>query len=229
MAMSANPAVAEEIRQRYLRVDTSNVADVLDELGLVHQGLAPSFTPFPADAGKLAGWAHPILGEMRPYPLADRDPDKMKACADLFPGSVSVWAGPGEGVCFFGELIAIGMKESGSVGALVDGGIRDIAWLNRIDFPVYARYRSPVQSIGRWKVVDSGVPVTLPGATSEHVEVNPGDFILADADGAIVIPTAVVSQVLVRAEQLGESEVQIRKRLESGLSLAEALAEFGHV
>jgi regulator of RNase E activity RraA len=227
--VNTNTEVAEQIRQRYLRVDTSNVADVLDEIGLVNQGLSPAFTPFPATAGKLAGWAYPILGEMSSYPLADRDPDKMKACAELVPGSVSVWAGPGEGVCFFGELIAIGMKESGSVGALVDGGVRDVAWLERIDFPVFARYRSPVQSIGRWKVVGSGVPVTMPGATSEHVEVNPGDFILADDDGAIVIPAALASQVLARAEELGASEVQIREQLEAGLSLAEALAKFGHV
>ena len=229
MAMITDQAVAEQIRQRYLQVDSSNVADVLDEIGLVDQGLSPSFMPFPASAGKLAGWAHPILGEMGQYPMADRDPYKMKACAELLPGSVSVWAGPGDGVCFFGELIAIGMKERGCVGALVDGGVRDVAWLNRIDFPVYARYRSPVQSIGRWKVVDSGVPVTVPGATREHVEVKPGDFILADADGAIVIPAGVAPQVLTRAEELGDSEVQIREQLEAGLSLSEALAKFGHV
>ena len=58
---------AERIRQRYLAVETSNVADVLDELGLLDQGLHGSFGPFPADTGKLAGWAHTILGEMRPY------------------------------------------------------------------------------------------------------------------------------------------------------------------
>jgi 4-hydroxy-4-methyl-2-oxoglutarate aldolase len=229
MASSVDTAHAEEIRQRYLGVDASNVADVLDELGLVDQGLSPTFAPFPSGAGKLAGWAYPILGEMTPYPMTDRDPKKMKACAELFPGSVSVWAGAGEGVCFFGELIAIGMKESGSVGALVDGGVRDVTWLERIGYPVYARYRSAVQSIGRWKVTASGVPVSLPGATCAKVPVNPGDFILADQDGAIVVPAAVVTQVLTGAEELGASEVQIRKRLEAGMSLADALAEFGHV
>jgi 4-hydroxy-4-methyl-2-oxoglutarate aldolase len=224
-----DPVAAEQIRQRYLGVDTSNVADVLDELGLPDQGLASSFTPYPGNAGKLAGWAHPILGEMRPYPLDDRDPDKMTACAELYPGSVSVWAGAGEGVCFFGELIAIGMKERGCAGALVDGGVRDVAWIGQLGFPVFARYRTPVQSIGRWKVVDSGVPVTLPGATKPDVEVRPGDFILADDDGAIAIPAAVAEQVLVRAEELGGTEVQIRRELADGLTLANALAKFGHV
>lgn len=229
MTTQLESTAAEQLRQRYLKVDTSNVADVLDELGLPDQGLAPSFTPYPGDAGKLAGWAHPILGEMRAYPLGDRDPDKMNACAELYPGSVSVWAGAGEGVCFFGELIAIGMKEKGCAGALVDGGVRDVAWIGRLGFPVYARYRTPVQSIGRWKVVDSGVPVTLPGATTATVEIKPGDFILADDDGAIVIPAAFAEQVLVHAEELGSSEVQIRQELATGMTLASALAKFGHV
>ena len=219
----------EAIRRRYLAVDTSNVADALDRLGLLDQGLHSSFGPYPADAGKLAGWAHTILGEMRPYRVDGGDPDKMTACQQLTPGSVSVWAGTGEGVCFFGELIAIGMQERGCVGALIDGGIRDIGWIGRAGFSVYARYRTPVQSIGRWKVVDSGVPVELPGATTDAVVVAPGDFILADDDGAIAIPADVAVQVLEHAEALGKREVEIRREIAAGLSLRDALAKFGHV
>jgi regulator of RNase E activity RraA len=219
---------AESIRRRYLEVDTSNVSDVLDDLGLADQGLHASFCAHPADAGKLAGWAHPILGAMRAYE-GGGDPDKMAACERLSPGSVSVWAGEGEGVCFFGELIAIGMQERGCVGALIDGGIRDVAWIRRLDFPVYARYRTSVQSIGRWKVIDNGVPVELPGATAQTVTVNPGDLILADDDGAIVVPADVAVSVLERAEALGAREAEIRRQIASGLSLSQALAKFGHV
>lgn len=224
-----DPAAAEEIRRRYLEVDASNVADVLDTLGLPDQGLAPSFFPYPADAGKLAGWAYTIKGEMRPYPMGGGDPDKMKACAGLKQGEVSVWSGDGAGVCFFGELIAIGMKERGCVGALVDGGIRDVAWIGKQGFPVYARYRTPVQSIGRWKVTGCGEPVPMPGATQPHVTVSPGDFILADEDGAICVPRALVVQVLEEAERLGAREVEIRRELGAGLSLADALKKFGAV
>jgi regulator of RNase E activity RraA len=181
--VAASEARAEEIRQRYLQVDTSNVADVLDELGVHHQGLAPEFAPYPAHAGKLAGWAHTIRGEMSTYPMGDGDPAKMEACGRLTPGSVSVWSGHSEGVCLFGELISIGMKERGCVGALVDGGVRDVDWIATLDFPVYARYRTPVQSIGRWKVTGSEIPIPMPGATVPEVQVNPGDFVLADADG----------------------------------------------
>ncbi len=219
----------ESIRRRYLAVDTSNVADALDRLGLLDQGLHGSFGPYPANAGKLAGWAHTILGEMRPYRVDGGDPDKMAACEQLTPGSVSVWAGTGEGVCFFGELIAIGMQELGCVGALIDGGIRDIGWIGRTGFTVYARYRTPVQSAGRWKVIDSGVPVELPGATREKVVVRQGDFILADDDGAIAIPAEVAVQVLEHAEALGTREVEIRREIPGGLSLKAALAKFGHV
>jgi regulator of RNase E activity RraA len=227
--MNLSGEQAEEIRRRFLSVDTSNVADVLDELGLADQGLAPSFSPFPSGAGKLAGWAYTIRGEMATYPLGAGDPAKMDACAQLTPGTVSVWSGDGEGICFFGELISIGMKERGCVGALVDGGIRDIDWIDELAFPVYARYRTPVQSIGRWRVTDSGETVPMPGATVPEVQVTPGDFILGDKDGVIVIPSSVVEEVLERAEALGAREVQIRAELANGLSLSEALAKFGHV
>ena len=218
----------DDIRRRFLTVDTSNVADVLDSIGLPDQGLSAEFAPFPASAGHLAGWAYTIRGQMMPYPMGG-DAEKMQACKGIGPGQVSVWSGDGEGVCYFGELIAIGMKERGSVGALVDGGIRDVRWIGEHGFPVFARYRTPVQSIGRWKVNAWQVPVLLRGATAKWVKVEPGDFILADDDGAIVVPQASVSKVLAEAERLTRTEVEIRKELVAGLSLDQALEKYGHV
>jgi regulator of RNase E activity RraA len=227
--MTDMQAELEAIRQRFLAVDTSNVADVLDRLGLHDQGLCADFAPRPADAGKLAGWAFTIRGQTTPYGHDAGDSDKMRACAELTPGSVSVWSGDGEGVCYFGELISIGMMERGCVGALVDGGVRDISWIGRLGFPVYARYRTPVQSIGRWKVNAWNVPVSMRGATSRWVDVRPGDFILADDDGALVIPAHVVEDVLAQSEAMGRREQEIREEIAGGLSLADALAKFGHV
>lgn len=221
-------AEREAIRQRFLKVDTSNVADVLDTLGLFDQGLSSAFTPFPANGGKLAGWAYTIRGQMSPYALGG-DPDKMKACAGVSAGDVTVWSGDGEGVCYFGELIAIGMKERGCVGSLIDGGIRDIRWIAAQAFPVFARYRTPVQSIARWKVNGWQVPVSIRGATSQWVQVRPGDFVLGDEDGVLVIPHEVLDTVLLEAERLTEQERSIRVELQQGLSLADALAKYGHV
>jgi 4-hydroxy-4-methyl-2-oxoglutarate aldolase len=225
---SMSVAELEEIRQRFLAIDTSNVADVLDNLGYFNQGLSSEFLPYPSDGGKLAGWAYTIRGQMAPYELGG-DADKMKACQGVREGQVTVWSGDGEGVCYFGELIAIGMKERGCVGSLIDGGIRDIRWIAEQDFPLFARYRTPVQSIARWKVNAWQIPVSIRGATSKYVTVHPGDFILGDEDGVISIPWQVVSKVLTEAEVLTEKERLIRVDLKAGLSLAEALAKYGHV
>jgi len=218
----------ESIRRRYLKVDTATVADVLDTLGLPNQGLAPDFAPFPPSAGRMGGWAYTIRGKMRRY-AGNGDPRKMKAVDGVGKGEVTVWSGEGRGVCFFGELIALGMKRRGCTGALVDGGIRDIEWVARQRFPVYARYRTPIQSIGRWKVTACQVPVDMPGATSKRVRVKPGDFVLADTDGVVVIPARVAGSVLLEAERLTRKEVRIRRELDRGASLEDVLERYGHV
>jgi len=218
----------DSIRRRYLKVDTATVADVLDVLGLPNQGLAPEFAPYPALAGKMGGWVYTIRGKMARY-AGSGDPRKMQAVDGVGRGQVTVWSGQGRGICFFGELIALGMKRRGCAGALVDGGIRDIDWIARQRFPVYARYRTPVQSIGRWRVTAWQVPVDMPGATSKRVKVSPGDFVLADVDGVIAIPARVAEKVLVEAERLTRKEVHIRRELDRGANLEDVLEKYGHV
>lgn len=215
-----------EIRARFEAVDTSNVADVLDTIGRPDQGLSPEF--FAVAGERVAGWAYTLRGQMRPYD-GSGDPAKMEACQGVGPDEVTVWAGDGHGVCYFGELIALGMRERGCVGALVDGGVRDVRWLRSHGIPVFARYRTPVQSIGRWAVTGWQETVYLRGATTQWVQVSPGDFVLADDDGAIVVPEALVDEVLPEAERLTATEVSIREALREGLSLAECLKRFGHV
>ena len=218
----------ESIRLRYLEVDASNVADVLDSMNLLQQGLAADFGSYPETCKRMAGWAYTIRGQMTPYAQGG-DADKMQACNVLSHGEISVWSGNGEGICYFGELIALGMQERGCVGSLVDGGIRDVRWLGEHQFPVFARYRTPVQSIGRWKVNACQVPVYLRGHDGSQVVIRPGDFILADEDGAIVIPLEHTLSVLEEAERLTIVEKKIRKEIASGVSLADALKKYGHV
>ncbi|AMN44357.1 RraA family protein [Rhodoplanes sp. Z2-YC6860] len=228
MTDGIDPAAKRMIRERFLAVDTSNVADVLDQMGLFDQGLAADFRPFPADAGKLAGFAYTIRGQMAPYE-GTGDAAKMEACQGVGPDEISVWSGDGAGICYFGELIALGMKERGCVGALVDGGIRDVRWLGEHSFAVYARYRTAVQSIGRWRVTGKQEPVYLAGATSERVVIHPGDFVLCDEDGGIVIPAGHLMSVLEAAEELTRKEVLIRQEIASGMTLKQALDKYGHV
>jgi 4-hydroxy-4-methyl-2-oxoglutarate aldolase len=217
------------IRSRLLAVDTSNVADVLDGLGLPDQGLAPAFIPQVATGVRIGGWAFPIQGHLEASVPTGGDPRKMAACDAVEPDTITVWAGAASGVCFFGELIALRMKERGCVGAVCDGGIRDLAWLAQHDFQVYARYRTPVQSIGRWQVDAHNVTVQMPGATVPNVTIAPGDFILGDEDGLLVIPTAVLGTVLEQSERLGAIERDVRAALQGGMTLDEALKAYGHV
>lgn len=214
------------MRRRYLAVDTANVADVLDEMGLFDQGLAADFADM--GAGRLAGWAYTIVGQMVPYE-GSGDSQKMEACGGISEAEVTVWSGGATGICYFGELIALGMQEQGSVGAVVDGGVRDTRWLKEHGFPVFARYRTPVQSIGRWRVTDWQVPAYLPGATSERVVVRPGDFVLGDEDGLIVVPAEHAIEALEKAEAMTETERRVREAIRTGTSLSEALERFGHV
>ena len=215
-----------EIRDRFLRVDTANVSDVLDTMGLRDQSLASLLVPF--STGRIAGFAYTIMGEVAPYE-EQGDAAKMDACDGVSDSEVTIWSGQAEGVCYFGELIALGMMERGSVGAVLDGGIRDVRWLEEHGFPVYAAYRTPTQSIHRWKVTGWQSPVYMPGATSQRVIVHPGDFVLGDEDGIIIIPAAYIEEVLSEAERMTASEIEIRRALQSGMSLTEALDAYGHV
>jgi len=223
--MSGHPSA---IRQRFLAVDSSNVMDVLDSIGYPNQALHADFAPIASTGGKIAGFAYTIRGQMTPYE-GTGDPEKMRACNTISEDEVSVWSGDGRGICYFGELIALGMKERGCRGAVVDGGVRDVRWLGMHEFPVFARYRTPVQSIGRWRVTAHQLPVYMDGATSEFVIVNPGDFLLGDEDGLVVIPAGCMEEVLSKAEELTRKELQIRADIAKGLSLADALAKCGHV
>ena len=154
----------------------------------------------------------------------------QKALNIAEPGDVIVVdAGGTIDRAIMGEIIARYAASRGLGGIVIDGAIRDAAALSSSDFPVFARYRTPVQSIARWKVNGWQEPVSVRGATSQWVTVHPGDFVLGDEDGVLVIPNDVVDTVLIQAEHLTEKERLIRTELQQGLSLAEALAKYGHV
>jgi regulator of RNase E activity RraA len=213
------------VRERYAAVDTATVADVLDEIGLPHQGLR-GFTNL--SGNRLAGWAYTIHGHSEAAP-AGGDPKKMEACGAIAADEVAVWSGDGDGIAYFGELIARGMAERGCVGALVQGAARDLRWLAEMDFPVFGTFRTPVQSIGRWVVDAWQQPVELPGATLPMVTLSPGDFVVADEDGALVVPSEHALAVLQRAEELMKTETRVRADLLAGSTLSDVLERYGHV
>lgn len=217
-----------QIRDRYVALNTAIICDVFDELAIDPPVLDVSIGRRTFDRQRVAGWAYPIEGRLMP----DKGADRLKLdVVDALPeGSVSVWGGTdAHGFGLFGDLIAATMQKRGCHGAVVDGGFRDVEDISKTGFPVFARYRSPAQSIGRWRVTKHGETITLPGALNRPVLVSSNDFILGDEDGVVVIPAQMVERVLERAEEIVATEMEARESSAKGMTAAEMLEKFGHV
>jgi len=218
----------EQIRQRFLQLNTAIVCDVYDELGWPVTALHTDIRRRTFERARVAGWAYPIEGQLSPA----TGPDRLKLeVADALPaGCVTVWGGANaSGICLFGDLIAATMAKRGCHGAVVDGGFRDLEAISGTGFPVFARYVSPVQSVGRWRVTRHAEPIVVRGALGGLVTVSPDDLVLGDEDGVVVVQAERVREVLERAEAIVRQEAEARKLSEEGMTAQEMLERFGHV
>jgi regulator of RNase E activity RraA len=136
---------------------------------------------------------------------------------EILPGSVLVLAtnqhrisGP------WGENTSLSARKRGGRGIVIDGGTRDVNEITAFGFPTFCRFVTPVYSGGRFVQTALQVPVEVAGQVDEKVVVEPEDFIVADADGVVVVPKALLEEVLLAAERLDEIEHQIRAALHLG-------------
>jgi 4-hydroxy-4-methyl-2-oxoglutarate aldolase len=211
-----------------LNAGTAVVSDVCDKIGFAPLVLDPMLFPIKGAGHGFAGPAYTILGESRRWQGGDRE--KLGAIDAMPPAVVGLWAGTDiQGVCCFGDLLGSAMQSRGCAGIVVDGGVRDIAYLRTLNMPVVARYRTPAQGIGRWKVVDRQVPVRVKGALQEWVTVSPGDNIVADDDGVIVVPQEMLNQVSTRVAEWSSAESEAREDVLRGMPLLAALEKYGHL
>ncbi len=123
-----------------------------------------------------------------------------------------------------GGLMGTTMKVRGFTGAIVDGSIRDLPQLQRIQFPIYSRGVSPGTTVNHYRCTGVNVPVTCAG-----VKVNPKDLISADEDGVVVIPREKAAEILKKAQELDFSEHSTYPYIEKLKSLKEAIAKFGRI
>ena len=200
----------EEICERYKKLYGGVVFDVLEGLGYPNQVLSHELVAL-APGMKLTGPAFTVKGTL----TAERDTvgrfQRMKAICDMTHPCVEVRdRGTPFNVAIYGELSATTARAHGAVGALVDGGTRDSGHLIQMGFPVFARYRSPVEAFGRYSWLKSQVPVLITGELTHTVVVNPGDFIFGEEDGVICIPKDLTIKVLEECERIKGLEDQAR-------------------
>jgi 4-hydroxy-4-methyl-2-oxoglutarate aldolase len=117
----------------------------------------------------------------------------------------------------FGDLIGLACQRKGLAGAVTDSGCRDVGEMDAIGFPVFAKGTVLYGPGDVIRPVAADVPVVCGG-----VDVHPGDVIVADVDGVIVVPKAAVRDVARAKEDLLAKEADVRRKIESGETLAAA-------
>jgi regulator of RNase E activity RraA len=138
------------------------------------------------------------------------------------PGDVIVSQPHDQTVAHFGELSAEAAKLRGARGVVIDGGTRDLDYILKLGFPVFARYQTPKDIIGRWMLDAFNVTIVI-GDT----RIEPGDYIVGDLDGVLAIPRQIAEQVVTTAEEVVRTENLVRKAVLEGVAPLEAYEKFG--
>ena len=134
-------------------------------------------------------------------------------------GSVLLIATGGyDGGAVLGGFVAYSLQRGGCRGIITDGAIRDVDEIRSLGIPCFSRTVTPVNGARRWRMTDFDLPICLPGQGGGTVSVVPGDLVLADSDGVVVVPAAAARIVIEDAEKLASIEKSIGKALRTGSS-----------
>lgn len=198
------------------------VCDALDAVGLPNQSPATAFQHLTVKR-LLAGrcrttlWADMFHSDPSPYEL------ELQAVDSCQPDDILIAAAGGSmrsGI--WGELLTTAVRNGGCVGAIIDGAARDVAKIRDMDFPVLACGTCLYDSKDRQRVIDRDVPVQIGG-----VVFSPGDLVIADEDGVVVVPQAVEESVLKLAWEKVYAENEVRDAIRNGMKAVDAYARFG--
>jgi 4-hydroxy-4-methyl-2-oxoglutarate aldolase len=200
---------------------TAVLSDVLDGLGFPDQALPPSIRPLD-ESLTMVGRArtasyrevYAVTPGENPYALEIALVDSLK------PREVAVFGcGGSSRIAPWGELLSTAARARGAAGCLTDGFVRDIRAIRRLAFPVFHGGIAPLDSKGRGIVAAIDVPIRCGG-----VRITPGDLVVGDADGVIVVPRAVEAAAIEQAFAKVRGEDATRAELEAGASLADVFA-----
>lgn len=222
--ISAQPPASDSIVEGFRQVEVASVADAIEQLYgkklYMHHEMRPLFTT------KFSGPAVTVLMRKEEHTEGSKASQGMLDAIDAAPaGSVYVMKlEDGADIAGIGGLMATAMKARGLAGAIIDGAVRDLPQIRKIQFPVYSIGIAPSTSVNHYRFAGVNVPVTCAGAL-----VNANDIISADEDGVVVIPRARAAEILKKAQDLDNTEHTMIPFIEKFKSIKEAVAKFGRI
>lgn len=218
------PASDSELIAQFRRVEVASVSDALEQVTgkrmyMTHH-MQPIFT------SKFAGFARTVQLKKDE---GNKDPEALSGMLEAIDqGSTdSVYVmvvEDGEDIAGMGGLMGTAMAIRGYSGAVIDGGVRDVAYLRKIGFPVFATGIVPSTSVHHYRFAGAQIPLVCNG-----VPVNPGDIVVADSDGVAVVPRAQAQPVLTLAQQMDFKEHSMYAVIEQLKSIVAAVKKFGRL
>jgi regulator of RNase E activity RraA len=198
------------------------VCDVLDAAGYPCQSPRVAFKPMTSSRVlvgrcKTTLWADMAHVDPKPYELELAAVDSCKADDVLIAA-----AGGSARSGIWGELLTTAARNQGCVGAIVHGMIRDVAKIREMDFPVHTLGSCLYDSKDRQRVIDMDVVVEIDG-----VRFAPGDLVVADEDGVVVVPRAIEEKVIADAWAKVHAENQVRDAIRGGMKATDVFRKFG--
>ena len=213
-----------ELIAQFRRVEVASVSDALEQV--TGKKMYMSHRMQPIFTAKFAGYARTVQLKKDE---GNKDPEALTGMLEAIDqgstDSVYVMAvEDGEDIAGMGGLMGTAMAARGYSGAVIDGGVRDVAYLRKIGFPVFATGIVPSTSVHHYRFAGAQIPLLCNG-----VPVNPGDIVAADSDGVVVVPRAQAQTVLSTAQQMDYKEHAMYAVIEQLKSIVQAVKKFGRL